>query len=55
MERSIIKRILLNDEHDPFNRAPLTPSDLVDDVAMKARIEKWIEQKLAGVTTDEEK
>lgn len=25
---STMKRILLNDEHDPFNRAPLTLSDL---------------------------
>lgn len=50
-----MKRILLNDEHDPFNRAPLKISDLVEDTELKARIEKWIEQKLAGVETDEDK
>jgi ubiquitin conjugation factor E4 B len=25
-----MKRILLNDEHDPFNRAPLKISDLIE-------------------------
>ena len=42
MEKSVIKRILLNDEHDPFNRAPLSPGDLVPDVELKARVDKWI-------------
>lgn len=53
MERSVIERILLNDEHDPFNRAPLKPSDLVTDEDMVERIAKWKEQILAGVETDE--
>ena len=50
-----MKRILLNDEHDPFNRAPLKIDDLIDDEDLKARIEKWIQQKLAGEETDEDK
>jgi ubiquitin conjugation factor E4 B len=39
---STMRRILLNDEHDPFNRAPLKMSDLIPQVELKARIEKWI-------------
>lgn len=27
-DKNTMKRILLNDEHDPFNRAPLKISDL---------------------------
>ena len=50
-----MKRILLNDEHDPFNRAPLKIEELVDDLQLKARIERWIQQKLAGEETDEDK
>jgi hypothetical protein len=38
-----MKRILLNDEHDPFNRAPLKIEDLKVDLVLKARIEKWIQ------------
>ena len=49
-----MKRILLNDEHDPFNRAPLKISDLVPQVQLKARIDKWIQQKLRGEVTDED-
>lgn len=46
---STMQRILLNDEHDPFNRAPLKFADLIPDLELKQRIERWIEQKLAGV------
>lgn len=42
-DKTTMKRILLNDEHDPFNRAPLKISQLVDDLDLKRRIEKWIE------------
>lgn len=41
-DKNTMKRILLNDEHDPFNRAPLKLSDLVEDLALKQRIETWI-------------
>lgn len=54
-DKSTMKRILLNDEHDPFNRAPLKIEELVDDLQLKARIERWIQQKLAGEETDEDK
>ena len=50
-----MQRHLLNDEHDPFNRAPLKISDLVEQKELKARIQKWIQQKLAGEETDEDK
>jgi hypothetical protein len=42
-DRSTMKRILLNDEHDPFNRSPLKLEELQDDFTLKARIEKWIQ------------
>ena len=44
-----------SDEHDPFNRAPLRISDLIDDLTLKARIERWVSQKMAGEETDEDK
>lgn len=53
MERSVIKQHLLNDEHDPFNRAPLKVSDLKDAVEMKKKIEDWVEKKLRGEIVDE--
>ncbi len=50
-----MKRILLNDEHDPFNRAPLKMSELKELPELKARIDHWIAQKKAGVhPTDED-
>lgn len=55
VERSTIKRILLNDEHDPFNRAPLTLAQIEDDIVMKERIQLWLTQKRNGEVTDEEK
>lgn len=55
VDRSTIKRILLDDGHDPFNRAPLTISQVEDDLEMRERIETWKRQKLAGEVTDEEK
>jgi ubiquitin conjugation factor E4 B len=55
VDRSTIKRILLNDEHDPFNRAPLTYAQVEDDIEMKQRIQKWLQQKRNGEVTDEEK
>lgn len=54
-DRSSMERILLNDEHDPFNRAPLKMSDLKEEQSIKNRIEVWIRQKRAGEVTDEEK
>lgn len=54
-DRNNMKRTLLNGEIDPFNRAPLKLEELIDEVDLKRRIEKWIEQKMAGVETDEDK
>lgn len=35
MDRSSIKRMLLNDEWDPINRKPLKMTDLSDDIELK--------------------
>jgi len=53
-DKNTMKRILLNDEHDPFNRAPLKIEQLVDVVELKKRIDRWVEQKMRGEVTDEE-
>jgi ubiquitin conjugation factor E4 B len=55
VDRSTIKRILLDCEKDPFNRAPLKYSQVEDDIEMRERIQKWIQQKKNGVVTDEDK
>ena len=55
VDRSTIKRILLDDEHDPFNRAPLKYAQVEDDTEMRERIQNWINQKRNGQETDEEK
>jgi len=54
MDRTSIKRMLLNDERDPINWQPLKNSDLVDDIDLKKRIEIWKDQKRRGVKTDED-
>jgi len=46
VDRSTISRILLTDNIDPFNRAPLTIEDLIPDVELKQKIDSWIETKL---------
>lgn len=46
MDRKIIKQHLLNDEHDPFNRAPLKYKDLIDVPEFKKEIESWIKGKM---------
>lgn len=53
-DKSTMQRILLNDEHDPFNRAPLRFDQLIEERELKARIDRWISQKLAGEETDED-
>ncbi|ELT92164.1 hypothetical protein CAPTEDRAFT_182882 [Capitella teleta] len=42
MDRSIIMRHLLNSQTDPFNRQPLTESQLIPDDALRERIQHWI-------------
>ncbi len=41
MDRSTIQQHLLNDNSDPFNRAPLTPDMLEPATELKAKIEAW--------------
>jgi len=55
MEKSVIKQILLNDEHDPFNRAPLKFSEVQDLPELKKKIEDWVQRKLRGEIIEEEK
>lgn len=42
MDRSTITQHLLNDQSDPFTRAPLTAEQLTPNVVLKATIEQWI-------------
>lgn len=42
MDRSTITQHLLNDQSDPFTRAPLTIDELQPNVELKAAIEAWI-------------
>ena len=39
--------MLLNDEHDPFNRAPLKLEQVIELPELKRKIENWIKGKLA--------
>jgi ubiquitin conjugation factor E4 B len=55
MERSAIKQHLLNDEHDPFNRAPLKISQVKDLPELKKKIEDWVHKKLSGEIMEIEK
>jgi len=55
MEKSVAKQILLNDEHDPFNRAPLKFSQVQEQPELKKKIEDWIRKKLSGEIMQEEK
>uniref|UniRef100_K3WTU5 RING-type E3 ubiquitin transferase n=1 Tax=Globisporangium ultimum (strain ATCC 200006 / CBS 805.95 / DAOM BR144) TaxID=431595 RepID=K3WTU5_GLOUD len=45
MDRSTITQHLLNDQSDPFTRAPLTVDQLTPNVALKTQIEQWIHQQ----------
>ncbi|KAG2245076.1 hypothetical protein Bca52824_093060 [Brassica carinata] len=42
VDRAIIQRHLLSDNHDPFNRAHLTSDMLIPDVELKARIDEFV-------------
>ncbi len=48
VDRAIIKEHLLNNEIDPFSRAPLSYKDLIEQPELKRRIEEWIRLKLWG-------
>jgi len=40
-----IKKHLMNDPHDPFNRGPLKIEDCPVNTELKKRIEAWLEEK----------
>lgn len=45
VDRSSIMRHLLSDEHDPFNRAPLTPDMLQTNHSLRDNIVEWKKEK----------
>lgn len=47
MDRAIITRCLLNAAHDPYNRKPLTPEQLIPQPELKAEIEAYVGKKKA--------
>ncbi|OQD85253.1 hypothetical protein PENANT_c010G10733 [Penicillium antarcticum] len=48
IDRATIRSHLLSDPHDPFNRVPLKMEDVVPDHDLKAKIEAFKSEKLAG-------
>jgi len=48
MDRKHILRHLLSSQTDPFNRLPLTETDLIPDVELKNRIHEWLEKRRSG-------
>ena len=48
LDRSTIRSHLLSDPMDPFNRAPLKIEDVVPDMELRGRIEKWKAEKRAA-------
>lgn len=48
IDRNVIKQILLNDEHDPFNRSPLKINEVIEMPELKKKIDEWIRSKLKG-------
>ncbi|SPQ20412.1 e70e2b0f-7e15-4eb0-a36e-0c2f4fc09463 [Thermothielavioides terrestris] len=47
VDRSTIAQHLLSDPKDPFTRQPMSIEDVVPDVELRERIEKWKEEKRA--------
>ncbi|TID15047.1 hypothetical protein CANINC_004718 [Pichia inconspicua] len=45
MDRSVLKAHLMNDPTDPFNRMPLKLEDATEDVELKEKINRWIQEK----------
>ncbi|KAI5792948.1 ubiquitin elongating factor core-domain-containing protein [Pyronema domesticum] len=52
IDRQTIKAHLLSDATDPFNRTPLKIEDVVEDVALKAKINAWIAERKAAVKAE---
>ena len=55
VDRVSIKRQLLNDERDPFTRAPLKEVDLKVDEKLKQEIQKWRKQRLEELKKGDKK
>ena len=49
VDRSTIVQHLLSDPKDPFTRQPMTIEDVVPDAELKAKIEKWMEERRAEI------
>ena len=47
VDRYSISQQMLNDPVDPFNRAPITQSDIIPQPELKATIQAWISTKRA--------
>lgn len=47
VDRSTITQHLLNDPIDPFNREEMTIDDIKPATELKAKIDKWLEEKRA--------
>lgn len=45
IDRSTILQHLLNDPHDPFNRAPLEPDMLIPNDELRRAIQAWKQAK----------
>lgn len=48
VDRSTITQHLLNDPIDPFNRTAMTVDDIKPATELKAKMDKWLEEKRAG-------
>lgn len=48
VDRSTITQHLLNDPIDPFNREEMTIDDVKPATELKAKIDKWLEEKQAA-------
>jgi ubiquitin conjugation factor E4 B len=48
VDRSTITQHLLNDPIDPFNREEMTIDDIKPATELKAKIDKWLEEKKAA-------
>lgn len=48
VDRATIARHLLSDQSDPFNRSPLTMEDIRPDEELRAKIQQWLQEKMAN-------
>ena len=47
MDRKVIERHLMNNPNNPFNREPLTKSELIPHNELKQEIDEWVERTLS--------